>query len=66
LAKGGRKNADTVRAHLAASRQVARVLALLQLLYMVAVTGLSTGAVATAYKLVTGYDGPSDQARASA
>jgi hypothetical protein len=30
------------------------------------VTGLSAGAVATAYKLVTGQDGPSDPTRASA
>lgn len=51
---------------LAATRSVLPVLALLQLLYMVAVTGLSAGAVATAYKLVTGQDGPSDPTRASA
>jgi len=63
----GRVSPDAFRryfsAWLAATRSVLPVLALLQLLYMVAVTGLSTGAVATAYKLVTGHDGPSDPTR---
>jgi len=53
-------------AWLAAVRGVLPVLALLQLLYMVAVTGLSAGAVATAYNHVTGHDRPSDPTRASA
>lgn len=49
----------------AAVRSVLPVMALLQLLYMVAVTGLSAGAVATAYELVTGHDKSSDSTKVS-
>jgi hypothetical protein len=68
----GKASPDAVRqyfiAWLAAVRSVFPIMALLQLLYMVAVTGLSAGAVATAYKLVTGHheDAPSASTRAPA
>jgi hypothetical protein len=49
----------------AAVRSVLPVMALLQLLYMVAVTGLSAGAVATAYECVTGHDKSSGSTKVS-
>src|SRR5579864_98234 len=56
----GKVSPDELRrylaAWLAAFRSVFPIMALLQLLYMMAVTGLSAGAIATAYKQVTGHD----------